>query len=121
MFMFGKMIKYMIWFSTAYYFYHLFLVLRTDKPENGFLVESRFLDAAYLTTYNFQQMRIFLTRPPVDSLLPERMPLPPGYAHPKTLVLNLQGTLLHSEYIFGKGFEIVKRPGLSMFLNTLGR
>ena len=119
--MLGKLLKWTIWFATAYYFYHLFLVLRQDKPEEGFLVENHFLGAALWTQYNIQMMKILLTRPPVDSLMPDRMPLPPGYAHPKTLVLNLQGTLCHSEYVFGKGFEIVKRPGLTMFLNTLSR
>lgn len=61
------------------------------------------------------------TRPPVEKLLPDRPPLPPGNAYPKTLVLNLRGTLIHSEYKFGVGFEVQKRPGLSMFLNRLSR
>jgi import inner membrane translocase subunit TIM50 len=39
--------------------------------------------------------------------------------HPKTLVLNLTGTLLKSEYIFGKGNKHIVRPGLEQFLNRL--
>lgn len=62
-----------------------------------------------------------LTRPPVDRLLLERPPLPQGYQHPKVLVLNLNGTLISSEYKLGVGFELRKRPGLSMFLNTMAR
>jgi hypothetical protein len=34
----------------------------------------------------------------------ERPPLPPGYAPMKTLVLNINGTLVHSEYKVGKVF-----------------
>jgi hypothetical protein len=35
----------------------------------------------------------------------ERPPLPPGYAPMKTLVLNINGTLVHSEYKVGKDFS----------------
>jgi len=58
-------------------------------------------------------------------LLPDIPPLPPGYEIPKTLVLNLSGTLLKTDFVFGKGYynnflsikkkisaEIMKRPGL---------
>jgi len=62
-----------------------------------------------------------LTKPPVNSLLLERPPVPPGYQLPKTLVLNVAGTLVHSEYKLGIGFEIIKRPGLSVFLQRLSR
>jgi import inner membrane translocase subunit TIM50 len=36
-------------------------------------------------------------------------------------VLNLRGTLIFSEYKFGSGFEIVKRPGLSVFLQRISK
>jgi import inner membrane translocase subunit TIM50 len=73
-----------------------------------------------------------MTRPPVEKLLPDRPPLPPGAAYPKTLVVNLRGTLIHSEYKvittfylpplkFGVGFEVLKRPGLSVFLQRMAR
>jgi len=39
----------------------------------------------------------------------------------KVLVLNLSGTLVHTEYKLGTGFEVQKRPGLSMFLQRLAR
>jgi hypothetical protein len=38
---------------------------------------------------------------------------------PKTLILNLTGTLLYTEYIYGKGHKYVLRPGLANFLNRL--
>jgi hypothetical protein len=39
--------------------------------------------------------------------------------HPKTLVLNLTGTLIKSEYIFGKGLRVTLRPGLENLLKNL--
>ena len=64
-------------------------------------------------------MRDLLTKPPVDTLLMDRPPTPPGYKHPKTLVLNVTGTLTYSEYKLGVGFEVLKRPGLSLFLQQM--
>jgi import inner membrane translocase subunit TIM50 len=60
-----------------------------------------------------------MTKPPIDKLLPDIPPLPPGYEIPKTLVLNLSGTIVKTDYVFGKGAEIMKRPGLSNFLKKL--
>lgn len=37
----------------------------------------------------------------------------------KTLVLNLNKTLISYNYKMGKGFEIIKRPGLNKFLLEL--
>jgi hypothetical protein len=31
---------------------------------------------------------------------------------PKTLVLNLSGTLLTTKYVFGQGLAVNKRPGV---------
>ena len=39
----------------------------------------------------------------------------------KVLVLNLSGTLVHTEYKLGVGFEVLKRPGLSVFLQRMAR
>ena len=46
----------------------------------------------------FYDLKLLLTRPPVEKLLPDRPPLPPGAAYPKTLILNMRGTIIHSEY-----------------------
>lgn len=121
LFSFGKALKWTLWASFAFYLYHLYLVFKHKKPEEAFLANPYFLDAAGFTKYNYEMLTILLTRPPVDKLLLDRPPLPPGYQHPKVLVLNLNGTLIHSEYKFGVGFELLKRPGLTMFLNTMAR
>lgn len=41
--------------------------------------------------------------------------------HPKTLVLNLTGTLIDTEYVFGKGLVVHKRPGLHNFLKKMSQ
>ena len=51
----------------------------------------------------------------MTKMLPDR-PNMPGYAHPKTLVMNLSGTLVYQEFKLGVGLEVFKRPGLSTFL-----
>lgn len=121
MYALGKAFKYSCWTVTALYFYHLYLVYKTDKPEEGLGANATFLEAAQATKWGIDDLRILMTRPPVNSLLLERPPLPPGYAPMKVLVLNLNGTLVHSEYKFGVGFEILKRPGLSVFLQRMAR
>lgn len=98
MFALGKTLKYTIWASTVLYFYHLYCVMRKDKPEEAFGVNEKFLDAAWWTRTAYYDFKELLTMPPVKSLLMERPPLPPGYAPMKTLVLNINGTLVHSEY-----------------------
>lgn len=63
----------------------------------------------------------------MDKLLPDIPELPPGYEIPKTLVINLTGTIVHTDFVFGKGYsiflkvraEIMKRPGLTKFLKKL--
>jgi TFIIF-interacting CTD phosphatase-like protein len=59
-----------------------------------------------------------LLKPPSKKLLPDVVH--PLY-HPKTLVLNLSGTLIKTDYIFGKGQMIIRRPGLEKFLKHLSR
>lgn len=96
--------------------YHFYLVHNTKNPEEGFLAHPYLLDKATQIDWFLYDLKLMLTRPPVEKLLPDRPPAPPGAIYPKTLVLNLRGTLIHSEYKFGTGFEIFKRPGLSVFL-----
>jgi len=117
LFTMGKLLKYTCWFMGSLFLYHVYLVMKKDKPEEGFLANDRMLIWAYETKGFYQFIRDLLTKPPVNSLLMERPPTPPGYQPMKTLVLNVSGTLTHSEYKLGVGFEIMKRPGLSVFLS----
>ena len=116
LFAMGKFIKYTIWVCTAFFFYHYYLALYKDKPEEAFLANEGVLNYAFAAKFAYQDLVKLLTRPPVDSLLLERPPGMPGQVPVKTLVLNLNGLLIHSEYKLGIGFEVLKRPGLSVFL-----
>ncbi len=98
MFAVGKTLKYMMWASIGLFWYHMYLLKKTEKPETGLLANDFFLNMAKQADWFFYDMNLLLTRPPVEKLLPDRPPLPPGSAYPKTLVINLRGTLVHSEY-----------------------
>lgn len=62
-----------------------------------------------------------MTKPPVDKLLPDMPDFGPGMVYPKTIILNMRGTLVHSEYKLGEGFEYTMRPSLKVFLSKLSR
>lgn len=115
----GKTFKYLFWGGFTYFLYHLFLVVKNDKPESWPLANEFFLDSAFIVKMYYRDFYELLTLPPVKSLLLEHPDLPGMQKPPKTLVLNLEGTLIHSEYKMGIGFEILKRPGLSIFLQQM--
>lgn len=98
MFALGKAFKYTLWASVGLFWYHMYLLKKTDRPETGFMANDFFLNLAKNADYAFYDLKLLLTRPPVEKLLPDRPPLPPGAAYPKTLVINMRGTLIHSEY-----------------------
>lgn len=98
MFAFGKFLKYTSWAALGLFFYHFYLVMYKDKPEEGLGANDTFLNLAMSARMAYVDLVDLLTKPPVNSLLMERPPLPPGYQPMKTLVLNVSGTLTHSEY-----------------------
>ena len=98
MFILGKIFKYTCWLTGGVFLYHYYLVTNKDKPEEGLGANEMMLYYAYQAKGFYHFLKDLLTKPPVNSLLMERPPAPPGYNHPKTLVLNVSGTLTHSEY-----------------------
>jgi import inner membrane translocase subunit TIM50 len=120
MFALGKMFKYSAWLCSSLMLYHYYLVRNMEKPDEATVKIPFFLEQARRMDWHFHQLFLFFTRPPVTKLLPDRPPAPPG-AYPKTLVLSLNGTIISQEYKLGVGFEVKKRPGLSMFINRLSR
>lgn len=101
MFFTGRLIKWGVWTASAVFFYHYFYVLKQPKPEEAPLAIKPFLDAAQQFDWQIKDIQFLLTKPPVEKLLHDKPPLPPGVPFPKTLVLNLRGTLVCSEYKFG--------------------
>ena len=72
--------------------------MKKDKPDESPLAREPFLFYAFAAKEFYEFIRDLLTKPPVNSLLMDRGPTPPGHRHPKTLVMNVSGTLTHSEY-----------------------
>jgi import inner membrane translocase subunit TIM50 len=56
--------------------------------------------------------------PPSDNLLPD---LPPQASHIKTLVLDLDNVLIHSDWTRGRGWRTFKRPGADEFIQDLAQ
>ncbi|CAG9333076.1 unnamed protein product [Blepharisma stoltei] len=106
--------------SVCLYGYTYYTYKHQQDPENQMLINPYFLSAVKWTDTRVKAVYSLFVDPPLDKLLPDLV-LPPGYMKPKTLVLDLRGTLVSTEYVFGKGFEVMKRPGLSDFLNRMAR
>lgn len=94
MFLLGKTVKYTIWTGFAIFMIHLYLVKTQEKPELSTLVHPFFLEGARTADWAVYAARSSLTKPWMTKMLPDR-PDVPGYQHPKTLVMNLNGTLMH--------------------------
>ena len=60
----------------------------------------------------------YLIEPPAKKFQPDPISLPPNMV-PKTLVINQEETQLHKTIEFGKGPELILRPGLKTFLLNL--
>lgn len=115
-FFFMEVSKYAFWAWLALFIYHYIMLKKKEDYKNSGMVIPIFCQWAEKFNYHVQGISMVLTRPPIEQLLPDPPPLPPGAVWPKTLVLNMRGTLVHSEYKFGEGFEFKKRPNLNLFL-----
>jgi len=96
-----------------------------DKDEHGNNIEDEFSSLSFPTQY-YQRLKnkIFTTKKAIeepfsDKLLPD--PLEPPYYQPKyTVVLELTGLLVASNWTHKHGWRFQKRPGLDMFLSQIG-
>ncbi|KAL4491799.1 hypothetical protein ABPG72_006054 [Tetrahymena utriculariae] len=107
------------WTFVGLFSYNYYLAQTSKNPEN----ETGYVGPVYAlssrTQKKVQDVIDFFTKPPSKRLLVDQF-VPPGFGFaPKTLVVNLTGTLVHTEFKFGKGTQIKKRPGLNEFLNRL--
>lgn len=68
---------------------------------------------------NLKNAKKTVNEPQTTKLLPD--PLPAPYAHPLTLCIELQDSLLHMDWDKTRGWAIQTRPGVRQFLSSLGR
>ncbi|KAL0056024.1 hypothetical protein WJX82_006808 [Trebouxia sp. C0006] len=97
------------------------VVQETHKEENQFAGSSVWLPVMEW----YLEQRIYLESeikkyqdPPSESLLP---PLPQGASHVRTLVLDLDDLLVHSDWTRGRGWRTFKRPGAEDFLKQMAQ
>lgn len=96
-----------------------------DKDEFGNNIEDEFSSLPFPSQYYKRlKNKIFTTKKAIeepfsDKLLPD--PLEPPYFQPKyTIVLELTGLLVASDWTHKHGWRFQKRPGLDIFLAQIG-
>ncbi|WVW81240.1 hypothetical protein I302_103231 [Kwoniella bestiolae CBS 10118] len=70
-------------------------------------------------TNNISEMFDYFNKPAFKTLLPD--PLPPPHQRPYTLVIDLEGLLVHSSWDRASGWKTAKRPGVDYFLGYLSQ
>jgi len=96
-----------------------------DRDERGNDVEDEFSSLGFpVQYYRRLKNKIFTTKKAIeepfsDKLLPD--PLEPPYHQPKyTIVLEMTGLLVNSDWSHKHGWRFQKRPGLDIFLAQIG-
>mmetsp|Transcript_18694 Transcript_18694/g.27035 ORF Transcript_18694/g.27035 Transcript_18694/m.27035 type:complete len:388 (-) Transcript_18694:153-1316(-) len=74
---------------------------------------------AYLNQDEVMEKIRFFTEPSSDKLLPDPVKYPGGGLPPRTLVIELDDTLVHSMWSRATGWRHTKRPGVEAFLAYL--
>ena len=91
-------------------------VEESDNPLTGIFSKMMKYYAEY-RGYVENEMKKYAD-PPSDNLLPD---LPPQASHIKTLVLDLDNVLIHSDWTRGRGWRTFKRPGADEFIQDLAQ
>ncbi|KAI7839905.1 hypothetical protein COHA_006385 [Chlorella ohadii] len=92
-----------------------------SKPENAFPGSSMWVPLMRWYADQRRQLEGEMKKyadPPNDRLLPD---LPPHARHIKTLVLDLDDVLVHSDWTRGRGWRTFKRPGVDDFIRTMSQ
>jgi len=96
-----------------------------DRDEQGNDIEDEFTGQSFpLQHYRRLKNKIFTTKKAIeepfsDKLLPD--PLEPPFFQPKyTVVLEMTGLLVNSDWSHKHGWRFQKRPGLDIFLSQIG-
>lgn len=103
-------------------------VIAYGKPRvdpDGNVIRDEFTDLPTVKQYLLRTWNeyvlwyYYIVEPSSEKLLPD--PLPPPYYQPKyTLVLELNGVLIHPEWNYSTGWRFKKRPALDKFVNDIG-
>jgi import inner membrane translocase subunit TIM50 len=107
--------------SVVLFGYTIYVYRKEEITPQHRFVFSPFLNTIKGIETAAKNLHRMVVDPPVSKLLPDLPKLPPGYQLPKTLVLDLRGTLVSSEYSLGVGFEVKRRPGLTEFLSKMSQ
>jgi len=96
-----------------------------DRDEHGNNIEDEFSSLSFpVQNYRRLKNKIFTTKKAIeepfsDKLLPD--PLEPPFFQPKyTVVLEMTGLLVNSDWSHKHGWRFQKRPGLDIFLSQIG-
>jgi len=95
-----------------------------DKDVQGNVIEDEFTHLGFAQYYSRLKSKVFTAKKAIedpfsDKLLPD--PLEPPYHQPKyTVVLEITGLLVKSDWTHKHGWRFQKRPGLDIFLNQIG-
>jgi len=84
----------MTWASMLLFLYHMILIKKYQNPEEKWFVIDPFLESAKLVDWAIYDLRILFTKPGMTKMLPDQLKMP-GQPTVKTLVMNLNGTLVH--------------------------
>jgi hypothetical protein len=115
-----KLIKLGFTIGAIIFLLNLYLFYYKEDPTKSYFYVGKMYDyAAKFAYYNFL-LKGSLTLPFYKKVLPDALELV-GQPVRKTLVINLNKTLINYQYKFGSGFEILKRPGLLKFLQEMGQ
>lgn len=116
----GAAFKYCFIFGGILFLYNSYLYYTKDIPSQHFGHVSPLFNLARKFDYFRYLIYGSLTLPYYKKVLPDPVELV-GQPSKKTLVINLNKTLINYQYKFGSGFEILKRPGLLKFLQEMGQ
>lgn len=96
-----------------------------DRDEEGNDIKDEFSELSFPSQHYLRlKNKIFKTKkdleePFSDKLLPD--PLPEPYHQPKyTILLELTGLLVHSNWTHKHGWRFQKRPGVDIFISQIG-
>merc|ERR1719430_688802 len=91
-----------------------------DRDEEGKDIPDEFSELSFPSQYYLRlKNKKDLEEPFSDKLLPD--PLPEPYHQPKyTVLLELTGLLVHSNWTHKHGWRFQKRPGVDIFVSQLG-